>query len=235
MKEEIKNKFIVHSRIQETPDVFTLKLQSDDGGVPSFISGQYINVYFPDSGTPEGKAYSISSSPGEVTFDLTIKVMGEFSHRLSLLKKGDVITGSLPYGYFYSESESDLVLIAAGIGITPFHSMVLDVFLKNKNCKINLLYSSRTTQDIVFKKDFDEIRSLHAGFKVHYFLTRESVVAEGMRNGRIDEKSLVDFVEDKEVEYMICGGISFTRDMWRLLKKLGVDEGKIYTEAFFSH
>lgn len=234
MKEEIKYKYLVRSNVKESHDVSILRLVLADGSVPEFISGQYVNIYFPESGTPEGKAYSISNIPEEETMNLTVKAMGEFSNRLISLQEGEVITGSLPYGYFYSESaETTLILIAAGIGITPFRSIIKDALKKNSKRKITLLYSNKTEMDTIFRKEFDDLQRTHQTFKVLYFITREEVVKD-MVKGRIDARSLVPCLE-KGAEYMICGGISFTRDIWRLLKELGVGEENIYTEAFFSH
>ena len=234
MKEEIKYKYTVRSKVKETPDVSTLKLVLSGGSVPDFISGQYINIYFPESGAPEGKAYSISNTPGEETMDLTVKAMGEFSNRLISLQEGEVVTGSLPYGYFYSESaETTLILIAAGIGVTPFRSIIKDALKKNAKRKIILLYSNKTERDIVFRKEFDDLQLKHQTLKVLYFITREEV-GKDMIKGRIEADSLRPCLE-KGAEYMICGGISFTRDIWRLLKGLRVGEENIYTEAFFSH
>lgn len=234
MKEEIKYKYTVRSNVKESHDVSTLRLVLANGSVPEFISGQYVNIFFPESGASEGKAYSISNPPGEKTMDLTVKAMGEFSNRLISLQEGEMVTGSLPYGYFYSESaETTLILIAAGIGITPFRSMIKDALKKNLKRKITLLYSNKTERDIVFRKEFDDLQLKHQTLKVLYFITREEV-GKDMIKGRIEADSLRPCLE-KGAEYMICGGISFTRDIWRLLKGLGVGEENIYTEAFFSH
>lgn len=87
--------------------------------------------------------------------------------------------------------------------------------------------------DTIFRKEFDDLQLKYQTFKVIYFITREDVVKDMMK-GRIDVHSLAPCLE-KGAEYMICGGISFTRDIWRLLKGLEVGEENIYTEAFFSH
>ena len=51
--------YLVLGKKEEAPGVSTLFLENKSGGVPTFVPGQYINVYFPETGTPEGKAYSI--------------------------------------------------------------------------------------------------------------------------------------------------------------------------------
>ncbi len=234
---ENKYIYVVEKNIQETYDVSTLELHVLNEKLPRYVAGQYITVYFPQSGTPEGKAYSISNPPGSTTLNISVKSMGEFSRKLVALRRGDTVTGSLPYGYFFSESlEIPLVLIAAGIGISPFRSIIFDAISKNPLRQITLLYSSKTAGDIIFREEFDTLHSLQANFKVRYFLTRETTNHQNITCSRIDEKALEKYRSpSNEAEYMICGSISFTRDMWKLLKRIGVLEEKIYTEAFFSH
>jgi ferredoxin-NADP reductase len=236
---QVENKciYVVEKNIKETHDVSTLETHVLNEKMPQYCAGQYITVYFPQSGTPEGKAYSISNPPGTKTLNITVKAMGEFSRKLTALRPGDMITGSLPYGYFYSESTTTpLVLIAAGIGIAPFRSIIGDALSKDPKRSITLFYSSKTSDDVLFKEELDEFMTLYPNFKVIYFLTRETVHHKNIVCTRISKENFLahaKIVED--AEYMICGSISFTRDMWKMLRSVGILEEKIYTEAFFSH
>ena len=100
----------------EAPGVSTLSLTFADGSIPKFVAGQYITVYFPETKTAEGKAYSISSAPGENMLSLTVKAIGEFSNKLCAMEPENEIAASLPYGYFTNEDDdqdSMLVMLAA--------------------------------------------------------------------------------------------------------------------------
>lgn len=202
----------------ESEDTFTISLELEEGGIPDFIAGQYINIYFDDLNTAEGKAYSISSAPSENKFDLTIKILGEFSNKLNDLKIGDRVKGTLPYGFFYSEEESDLVLIAGGIGVTPFRSIIF----QNKDKNITLFQSARFEEGLIFKDDFESVQGLN------YIKNISS------KEGRFTFEKL-NLDSFKEKEFMVCGSISFVRDVWRILKENGIEQDQIYTEAFFSH
>lgn len=236
MKEEVKKKYKVIGKTEESPNVFTLRLVLDEGLAP-YVSGQYITVYFPESGTPEGKAYSISSAPHEGFYAITVKVMGEFSTKLSRLVAGDIVTASLPYGYFFSESaDTPLVMIAAGIGISPFRSMLADITTRSLNREVHLMYTSRTAGDIVFKKEFDEMVANNSRIHVVYHVTREEGVEPPLVAGRLSGGSVLASIPHlPSAEFLICGSISFTRDMWRALRAEGIAEDRLYTEAFFSH
>ena len=73
---------------RETDDTVTIYFE-----VPGYdfcyTAGQYITVFFDDSSTPEGKAYSLSSAPHEKWLSITVKKVGEYSGRLHDLRAGD--------------------------------------------------------------------------------------------------------------------------------------------------
>lgn len=236
MERENKVQYRVVDILKETANISTLILDNAEFGIPSYKAGQYITVYFPDTNAFQGKAYTISSAPSEKKFSITVKAMGNFSNRLYEMKRGDAITASLPYGYFYSESsDTPLVMVAAGIGITPFRSMIIDAAAQNPSRKLVLFYSNRTIADIAFKKELDELVASRLQCKVHHFITREQVTLPEVTYARIDGKRIVDVFSDKAAEFFICGSIGFTRDIWRGLRARGISEEVLYTEAFFSH
>lgn len=239
IKTETKNTYVVKEKIVESATVSTLKLTLLDDKIPAYHSGQFINIYFPELNTPEGKAYSMSGAPHENALIITIKAMGEFSRRLCALQVGDTVTASLPYGYFYSESEENtLVMIAGGIGVTPFRSMIKDSLVRNPSRKLALFYSSRTYDDLVFKDELDHLQKGHKNLKVFYFVTREKKHDPSVIYNRIDIKDILGDSLRKNIagrEFLICGSIPFVSDIWKGLRATGVPEEVIYTEAFFSH
>ncbi len=246
MTEEIRKTYRVVEKVTEAPSVSTIKLVIDDGVkkniVPPFHPGQFINVYFPELGTPEGKAYSISSSPLEKTLNITVKAMGQFSNKLCALEKGDMITASLPYGYFYSESdETSIVMIAGGIGIAPFRSMIFDAAARTPQRKLRLFCSYRAAADIIFRKELDALSAAApCDFKVFYFVTREECRDPAVISGRMSVNDIIGNAKKgrKNIagrEFFMCGSIQFVGSFWKALRKQGVLEEMMCTESFFSH
>ncbi len=239
IKTETRNTYVVKEKIAESATVSTLKLALPDEKIPVYHSGQFITIYFPELHTPEGKAYSMSGAPHGDALVITVKAMGEFSRRLCALAVGDTVTASLPYGYFYSESEeSTLVMIAGGIGVTPFRSMIEDSLAHNPARKLVLFYSSRTYDDLVFKKEFTDLQMKYENFKVLYFVTREKSPDPEIIHARMNMDDILGSGPHKNIrgrEFMICGSIPFVSDIWKGLRARGVPEETIYTEAFFSH
>lgn len=235
-QEEIKKKYRVIENYAETHDTVTLKLVFEDGLVPTYRAGQFITIYFPELGTPEGKAYSISSAPSEKTMNITIKAIGLFSKKLCAMRRGDTFIGSLPYGYFFSESDkTHLILVAGGIGVTPFRSMILDSLERTPLRKIALFQSCRIVEEAVFREEFEELARKHTQFKPILFVTRQESPDPSHIRRRIEAADIVSKRNFKEKEYFLCGSIPFVSDLWKALRKKGVAEEMICTEAFFSH
>lgn len=228
--------YLVTAVTKESADTKTIWLTNQDGTVPTYTAGQFINVFFPDSGTPEGKAYSISSAPGAKNFSLTVKEIGDFSGRLCSLQVGDLVTGSDPYGFFYPETtDLPLVMIAGGIGITPFYSIINNLKTTNTVRPVTLLHSVKTSDDRIFFEQLKELKKSLPKLEIKYFITQEKIVSTENKLARRLQAEDLRALTKIETEFLICGSISFTRDVWRLLKELGVAEDFIYTEAFFSH
>jgi ferredoxin-NADP reductase len=234
MPEGNKKKYTVTNTHAETPGVVSLELACE-GGAPLYIPGQFITVYMPEQGSPEGKAYSISSASNE-PLRITVEERGQFSRHLCALKAGGSFLASEPEGYFYSESDtSTLIMLAAGIGIAPFRSVLLASLQKNPTRRIVLLYSSRTMQNIIFREELEKLAAKHKAFEVHHFITREEHVPEGVTKGRMSAEAILKKMGNApDPEFFICGSISFVRDMWKGLKTAGVEEERLYTEAFFA-
>lgn len=232
-----KNIYRVLENIREAPDVCTLRFTTHEGAETPFLLGQFINVFFPETNTPEGKAYSISCAPGGGALSITVKKIGVFSGKLCALAKGDTFFASAPYGFFRPEYEtSALVLFAGGIGITPFRGIIQSAMKQNPNRKITLLHSVRKNHDAVFHDEFLAFEKEHANFHTLYFVTREVPSIPRAAPRRITpDRDVPPDAKKENTEYLICGSIDFTSSLWKSLQSIGVPEDALYTEAFFSH
>lgn len=232
--EKINKTFILKEKIFETQDVTTLKFKPLSGEIFSFIPGQFAVVYPENVGM--GKSYTITSMLGEKTLNFTIKKIGNISGILFDSKIGDKFEIDGPRGHFYpNEDMNNIVFIAGGIGITPFYTIIKDLYKKaENNKKIVVFYSNKTKKDIIF---FDELNKMAEDFKnlkIVYFLTRENVKDQYIDNfKRIDEKSLENYFKDSLNYYFICGSIGFVKDIRKIIKEGGVREENIVAESFY--
>jgi len=226
------------SRKKEAENIVTLKFKIDKNSKFSFISGQYVIVYLKGQSGPEGKAYTISSIPGNNLLAITVKKIGRFSTALHELKVGATVTAEGPMGYFYPDEKSKkIVFLAAGIGITPFISIIRTYARENwlKGKKIFLFYSNKTKEDTAFFDELNKLSENNKNIKLFYYLTRQKT-----KDSRIKEFSRIDIKSIKRKlknlvgrDYFICGPIKFVFNIRRALLDSGVSELKIRTEAFY--
>lgn len=231
--------FILKQKIKEAEGVMTLKFLAVKAKIFSFEPGQFVLVSFLDNRAEKRvRAYSISSHPKEKFLAITVKKLGVFSSALHNLKIGEKIKVSPAQGDFYpKKSMKNLVFLAAGIGIVPFFCVLKDWSYRGllNKCKIMLFYCNRTKKETAFFKEFNKIAKQEPNFKVIYFLTREKSkdkkIGEFCRpNIKILKKYLKNF---KRKYYFLCGPMDFVNDLRQELKKNGVGENFIKTEALY--
>lgn len=227
--------FILIDKKNEADNVTSLYFKTVDGLVFSFKPGQYINVK-PRSISGHGKSYTISSSPSEKLLCLTIKRKGTVSSALIDMAIGEKITFDGPYGFFYPEDyEQDVVMIAGGIGSTPFYSVIKAKVADSISGKVHFFYSNKTLSDVTFFDDFNKIAKENKWLNIIHCLTQDKTKYSAVKEySRIDKKMLKKhLVSLGEKKYFICGSIAFVNDLWKLLKNEGVLEENIFTESFF--
>lgn len=230
-----KTEFILVKKEIETDDVTSLFFKTSDGAKYDFKAGQYVDIR-PPSISGHGKSYTISSAPSDELVRITIKRQGAVSSAIIDMTVGEKIDFEGPYGVFYPEDDvKDVVMLAAGIGITPFFSVIKDCYENKKSIDITLIYSNKTKVGITFAKDLKDIKIDNPSFKIVHCITQEKTscpcIAENTRiDGDIIKKHITNH---KDKCYYICGSISFVRDMWNTLKSIGIVEENIYTEAFY--
>lgn len=229
-----KSKFIVTGIKKETADVITIYLSPTTHGL-DYKAGQYVTVYLDKNKNSHGKFYTISSSPAEKTLALSVKKIGQFSSALHNLKIKDIVYLSGPFGCFYPEIEmSHVVFLAAGIGVTPFLSVMKDYSDKNIKKEIDLYYTNKSFQDIAFCEDINELAK-NKSLRVHYHLTRDQSKQKLISNyERIKAENIKKELGGFTDKYFyICGPITFVSDLRKQLLKLKVKEDCIFTESFY--
>jgi ferredoxin-NADP reductase len=151
---------LIESVTMEVPDTKTIRLTWPAGYNPEFQTGQFITVYWPDAPGYK-RAYSLSSSAlDRGAFEVTIKRDGKMGTRIvDWAKPGDKLFVLPPAGKFLPVFESDkhLICIAGGSGVTPFRGFAREATQRGLETRLTVLYSVRTTNDIIFKQEFHEL------------------------------------------------------------------------------
>jgi ferredoxin-NADP reductase len=235
MPQNNNREFVLISKKNEAENITALSFRPVDNLDYKFIPGQYVNIK-PQTISGHGKSYTISSLPTEKNIVITIKRKGEVSSAILDTSIGDKLFFDGPYGYFYPEGNSgDLVMLAGGIGITPFYSIIKDRLKSKSKNNIILFYSNKTLKETPFLAELKNLEKDNLSLKVVNVLTQEDIKNPLIQEySRINEKMLKKYInifEDKR--YYICGSIQFVNAMWKLLKAIGVSEDLIFTESFY--
>src|ERR1700675_3841057 len=159
----------------ELPDTKTMRLKWPEGHDVDFKTGQFITVCWPD--TPNYKrAYSLSSCALDRGFyEITVKRDGKMGTRIvDWAKAGDKRGVLPPVGKFLPVYEPDkhLICIAGGSGVTPFRAFVREATRRKLETKITVLYSVRTTNDIIFADEFHQLELDNPKFDFYVTCTR---------------------------------------------------------------
>ncbi len=107
--------------------------------------------------------FTISSSPSEDLLRLTTKFNADrsssFKTTLQLLSPGETLEAFGPLGAFVLPEDvtAPVVLVAGGIGITPFRSMLRHMADTNRATPTQLIYACRSLQDIAFQEELAAI------------------------------------------------------------------------------
>lgn len=195
----------------ELPDVKTIRLQWPEGYDVAFKTGQFITLFWPD--TPAYKrAYSLSSCDlDRGFFEVTVKRDGKMGTRIvDWAKAGDKMMVIPPTGRFlpvFEPPERHLICIAGGSGVTPFRAFARDATRRQLPTRITVLYSVRTTSDIIFNQEFRELERENPNFQFHVTCTRLAPEDPWAgRRGRITAEWVKSFITDPaKTVFYACG------------------------------
>jgi ferredoxin-NADP reductase len=208
----------------------------------SFTPGQYMEWTLAHDGSDDRgnrRYFTIASSPTENEVRLGVK----FNNPSSSFKKSlltmdtdkEIVTSQLSGDFTLPKNpEEKLVLIAGGIGITPFRSMIKYLIDRGERRQIILIYSNKTEEEIVYRDVFDRAQE-ELGIKVIYTLTdleKISPAWQGER-GRLDESMIrlevPDFMERK---FYLSGPHAMVTGFEDTLGKMQVPKNQIITDYF---
>ncbi len=226
-----KHRFTVAKIVPETPDITSIYITGRQLEQFKYEPGQFIIWRFLTSKFwMQAHPFSISVAPNGKYLRLSFKAVGDFTHELSGIKVGSLVSVDGPHGNFTASRHSGpkLLLIAGGSGITPIRSMLGQ--MPDSVANVVLVYAARTRADLAFKAELDKLVS-RAGGQVHYVLSNEE--APGFASGIIDEANLAKLVPDAaEREVMLCGPVPMMDGVTAALRQRGVPKKHIHTERF---
>ncbi|KAL3457110.1 globin-like protein [Aspergillus heterothallicus] len=251
--------FRVARKEAESDVITSFYLEPVDGKtLPSFLPGQYVSIQVnvPQLSHAQCRQYSLSDQPNPTYYRISVRKdpglntsdpsapahPGYVSNILhDTINVGDLVKLSHPYGDFRlenAESPSPLVLISAGVGLTPLTAMVNS--LTNNTRPIHFIHGAHTSASRAFKAPIAALTESIPNLRTTNFLTAPTEAdKQGVDYdlaGRIDIAKLDAgkdlFLEDKEAQYYVCGPASFMLETKNALVAQGVDEARVHMELF---
>ena len=232
-------RLVLRDSKRESPSIMTFRF-SPEGSAFRYVCQQAVRLALPDVEDPWGPArtFSLSSSPTEEDIlTVTCKISDTpFKQALSRRKPGDPAEAYGPLGAFLFQANRPALMMAGGIGITPFRGMLRFASDTGTRQPIALLYSARTPEELVFAPELDAIAEGHSNIRVYYTVTRPQDSKQGWagRVGRIDEAWIRVHVRglDRPM-YYVAGLPEMVESVVTTLRdRLGVSEEDIDYEVF---
>lgn len=218
-----------------------LTLKPKRGRKLHFYPGQYVAIGFKRFGRPSPmRCFSIVSSPNRPDeLQFAVRVYGDFTRAMAQLEMGDTVFVHGPFGNFVIDEQYDnnVILLAGGIGVTPYMSMIRYAVEAQLSIPITLLYSCQNQDSIPFYLELLELERRNPHFKVLFFVTKGGTnnLDEGrIFNSRIEEPLLNKLTNQyyNRFTYFICGPKGFTHALKEILAAHDTDPSRVITEEF---
>ncbi|CNH65176.1 HCP oxidoreductase [Yersinia aldovae] len=202
------NRMQVHSIVQETPDVWSLRLINHD--FYPYLPGQYALVSIRNSDETL-RAYTLSSTPGLSPFiQLTVRCLADGAGSRWLtqqVKVGDYLWLSAAQGEFTCAAADDdhYLMLAAGCGVTPIMSMCRALLTQRPQADIRVIFNVRTPSDVIFAAAWQNLLQRYPQ-QLQLTLMAESEATDGFTAGRINSQIMQHVAPDiAQRRVMTCG------------------------------
>lgn len=240
----------------ESDEITSFYLQPADGGqVPQYLPGQYISlrIMVPELGYMQPRQYSLSTLPGAGHLRISVKREaasadkpgGMVSNLLhDRFHEGSVLDLAPPAGDFFlhEERSTPVVLISAGVGVTPMLAMLEHLLGKDGagtsggEREVRFLHACRHGGVHAFKQRLHQLCQAHSRLRsmVYYESPRaeDRLGSDFDAVGRIDPAQLEGAMLPADADYYLCGPAGFMQVQKAALLARAIPPEAIHLELF---
>ncbi len=244
--------FRIDRKVKESTVVTSFYLSAADGEkLPDYLPGQYITLRIATKGgATTMRNYSLSDQSGQGYFRISVKKEvglsssspdGYVSNTLhSEREVGDLLEIAPPCGEFVfntnCHSERPLVLLAAGIGVTPILSILKTALEVDPAREIVFIHGCLSEETQAFKSVIDALAEAQSNLKVHYRYSDSALCEANQQHqsskGFVDAQLIESLVSDTNADYYFCGPKPFMVNIYQDLLKWGIPESQVNYEFF---
>jgi Na+-transporting NADH:ubiquinone oxidoreductase subunit F len=229
----------VESSVVLTYDIKEICMRLDEPAEISQRPGQYVQVQAPSPDGPVFRAYSISSPAYETNIvQLVVRLVpgGIGSTYLHNVSAGDPISFTGPYGEFWLNEDPsvEIVCVGGGCGMAPMRNIIYTLYDKWPDRVCWLFFGCRTTQDVFYLEQFEELAKKHPNLHVVYALS-DKLGEDEKWDG---ETGFIHLSADKYLEpgvrrqAFLCGPPLMIEAVTRVLKEKGISPEDIFYDEF---
>jgi nitric oxide dioxygenase len=231
--------FRVTRKEPESSEITSFYMEPADGGpLAQHLPGQHLGLRLQIAGQDQRRSYSLSAAPNGKELRISVKrqaggLVSNYLH--DHVSPGDLLQVFPPAGIFTLEqSVKPLVLISAGVGITPTVAMLQQALKTSR--PIYFIHCARNRAVHAFRETVDGLRTTHPQLKRFYDYSEvtEATDSDGVDGaGRLDKDRLAKWLPSNlDVDVYFLGPQSFMALVKRNLKELGVPESQTHFEFF---
>lgn len=244
--------FKIDRKEPESNNITSFYLKPKDGGaLPDYMAGQYITLRMPtQNGSTTMRNYSLSDQSGQDYFRISVKKEvglkadtpnGYVSNLLHDEKEvGDTLEIAPPCGEFFlnvnDQHERPLVLLAAGVGITPILSILKTALETMPDREVVIIHGCLNEDTQAFKDTIDRLSHSHPNLTAHYRYSdpeSNNTKREGdCSTGFVNAKLIESLVPERNADYYFCGPKPFMINIYQDLLKWGIPAPQVHFEFF---
>jgi anaerobic selenocysteine-containing dehydrogenase/ferredoxin-NADP reductase len=238
---------VVSALESQTPDVVSVEFAAPDGGVlPSFRPGQFLTLAVDEQARSDNavRSYSLSGAPAlrQHRYRVSVKSMpdGTVSPVIAGLKVGQSVLAQAPAGRFLLplQNEFPVVLLAGGIGITPFVGYLEALAGQQLRPEVNLYYVSPRGSHHAFGARIRELAAAMPELRVTTCFSRPDPVDRPGehydRAGRLTLATIDPNLLQRRARFYLCGPDEMMASLTAALVVAGVPRFEIFQEHFAS-
>ena len=196
----------------------------------NFKAGQYVKISIKvnvKDNRGSSKDFSISSSPNTKDYIATCLRIpdkaSEFKQFITSCPIGTKVRIVGPQGVFTLPEKTDrhIVMLAGGIGITPFMSMIRFSGEEGLEYKLHLVYTNKNKKRLAYLKELKILEKKNPNFNMETLFERinQEFIAEKVK-------------KSQNALWYICGLPAMVVNVREILMKTSVAEKDIFLEEF---
>lgn len=207
-----------------------------------FTAGQFIDIDLlnPSETDAEGntRGFSVSNAPYEDTIMVTTRLRDTaFKRVLRTMPLETEVKIEGPFGNLrlHNDVKRAAVFLAGGIGITPFHSILLDAANRKLPHRIFLFFSNNRPEDAPFLDELQSLEKRNTNYKFIGTMTKmeKSKLPWQGERGFINKEMLDKYLKNAPAPiYYIAGPPDMVKALHTMLKEAGIDDDDVRTEEF---